>query len=61
MNAANRQNYLCRCPLKLDHCTPPEGFSDSPADAGQVNPTTTGENAPPCLAAPVLRRGVEAP
>lgn len=30
--------------------SPPEGFSGSPADAGQVNHPTTGESAPaaPC-------------
>ncbi|QDR13694.1 hypothetical protein FOY95_08535 [Pseudomonas aeruginosa] len=44
-----------------DSASPPEGFSGLPTDAGQVNRPTTSENAPPHLAAPLLRRVVEAP
>ncbi len=42
-----------------DSASPPEGFSGSPADAGQVNPATTGENAPaiPCGAGLEAWRG----
>ncbi len=43
-----------------DSASPPEGFIGAPADADQVNPPTTSENAPPHRAAPALRRGVEA-
>ncbi|RUB13488.1 hypothetical protein IPC137_06995 [Pseudomonas aeruginosa] len=42
-----------------DSASPPEGFAGSPADAGQVNHPTTGENAPaaPCGAALEAWRG----
>lgn len=42
-----------------DSASPPEGFSGSPTDAGQVNHPTTGENAPaaPCGAALEAWRG----
>ncbi|MCK7099441.1 hypothetical protein L8P93_18000 [Enterobacter kobei] len=42
-----------------DSASPHEGFSGSPADVGQVNHPTTGENAPaaPCGAGLEAWRG----
>ena len=44
---------------RADSASPPEGCTGSPADAGQVNHPTTGENAPaaPCGAGLKAWRG----
>jgi hypothetical protein len=44
-----------------DSASPPEGFTGSRPDAGQVNPDDKARTPLPHLAALVLRRGVEAP